>query len=106
VLRKYYEAKANPANAVQLSSLYLEKSDFLRLNNVRLGYTFSFQQVPWMQSFNLYVSAQNLFTITGYSGYDPLVNTTKAVGGNQSLGVDYATYPAAKTFLVGATIKF
>lgn len=106
VLRKYYAAGANIANAVQLSSLYLEKSDFVRLNNVRLGYTFSFQQVPWMQSFNLYVSAQNLVTLTGYSGYDPLVNTTKTVNGNQSLGVDYATYPAAKTFLVGATIKF
>jgi iron complex outermembrane receptor protein len=106
VLRKYYDAGANTANAVQLSSLYLEKSDFLRLNNVRLGYTFSFRQVPWLQSFNVYVSAQNLFTITGYSGYDPLVNTTKTVDGNQSLGVDYATYPAAKTFLLGATIKF
>jgi len=106
VLKKYYDAGANIANAVQLSSLYLEKSDFVRLNNVRLGYTFSFQQVPWMQSFNLYVSAQNLVTLTGYSGYDPLVNTTKTVNGNQSLGVDYATYPAAKTFLVGATIKF
>ena len=106
VLKKYYDAKANTANAVQLSSLYLEKSDFLRLNNVRLGYTFAFHQVPWMQSFNIYVSAQNLLTFTGYSGYDPLVNTTKTVNGNQSLGVDYATYPAAKTFLLGATIKF
>jgi iron complex outermembrane receptor protein len=59
-----------------------------------------------MQSLNLYVSAQNLFTITKYSGYDPLVNTTKNANGNQSLGVDYATYPSTKTFLLGATIKF
>lgn len=106
VLRKFYDAGANTANAVQLSSLYLEKSDFIRLNNVRLGYTFIFKQLAWLQSANLYVSAQNLLTITGYSGYDPLVNTTKTVGGNQSLGVDYTTYPAAKTFLLGATIKF
>jgi iron complex outermembrane receptor protein len=106
VLRKYYEAKANTANAVQLSSLYLEKSDFIRLNNLRLGYTFTLNQLAWLKSFNIYVSAQNLFTITGYSGYDPLVNTTKTVDGNQSLGVDYTTYPASKTFLLGATIKF
>ncbi|GAA0524906.1 TonB-dependent receptor [Chitinophaga japonensis] len=106
VLKKYYDAGASTSNAVQLSSLYLEKSDFLRMSNLRLGYTFSFNQVPWLQSFNIYVSAQNLFTITGYSGYDPLVNTTKTVDGNQSLGVDYTTYPAAKTFLLGATIKF
>jgi len=106
VLKKYVDAKANLGNQVTVSSLYLEKSDFLRLNNLRLGNTFTFKQFPWMQSFNLYVSAQNLFTITKYSGYDPLVNTDKSANGNQSLGVDYATYPAAKTFLLGATIKF
>jgi len=106
VLKKYSDAKANLGNQVTVSSLYLEKSDFLRLANLRLGNTFTFKQMPWMQSLNLYVSAQNLFTITNYSGYDPLVNTTKNVNGNQSLGVDYATYPAAKTFLLGATIKF
>ncbi|SHN33435.1 TonB-dependent receptor [Chitinophaga sp. CF418] len=106
VLRKYYEDGANVANQVQLSSLYLEKSDFIRLSNLRLGYTLTLAQLTWLRSLNIYVSAQNLFTITGYSGYDPLVNTTKTVNGNQSLGVDYATYPAAKTFLLGATVKF
>jgi iron complex outermembrane receptor protein len=106
VLRKYYEAKASTTNPVQLSSLYLEKSDFIRLSNVRLGYTLPLSQLTWLRSLNIYVSAQNLFTITNYSGYDPLVNTTKTVGGNQSLGVDYATYPASKTYLVGATVKF
>ena len=106
VLKNYVDAKANLGNPVTVSSLYLEKSDFIRLNNLRLGNTFTFKQLPWIQSFNVYVSAQNLFTITKYSGYDPLVNTDKNVNGNQSLGVDYATYPAAKTFLLGATIKF
>jgi iron complex outermembrane receptor protein len=106
VLKKYLDANASTSNPVQLSSLYLEKSDFLRMNNLRLGYSFSFRQLPWLQSLNLYASAQNLFTITKYSGYDPLVNTSKTVGGNQSLGVDYATYPAAKTYLVGAVVKF
>jgi len=106
VLKKYVDDKANVGNQVTVSSLFLEKSDFLRLSNLRLGNTFTFKQFPWMQSLNIYVSAQNLFTITKYSGYDPLVNTTKIVNGNQSLGVDYATYPSTKTFLLGATIKF
>ena len=106
VLKKYVDAKANPGNQLAVSSLFRESSDFLRLNNLRLGNTFTFKQLPWLQSVNVYVSAQNLFTLTGYSGYDPLVNTTKNVNGNQSLGVDYATYPPAKTFLLGATIKF
>jgi iron complex outermembrane receptor protein len=106
VLKKYVDDKANVGNQVTVSSLFLEKSDFLRLSNLRLGNTFTFRQLPWIQSLNIYVSAQNLFTITKYSGYDPLVNTTKIVNGNQSLGVDYATYPPTKTFLLGATIKF
>jgi len=106
VLRAYYEAGANTANPVQLSSLYLEKSDFIRLNNVRLGYTVTINSWKWLQSLRLYVSAQNLWTITDYSGYDPLVNTTKTVDGNQSLGIDYTTYPASKSFMFGATLKF
>jgi iron complex outermembrane receptor protein len=106
VLKKYVDNKANLGNQVVVSSLFLEKSDFLRMSNLRLGNTFKFKQIPWMQSLNIYVSAANLFTITKYSGYDPMVNTSKNVNGNQSLGVDYATYPSIKNFLLGATIKF
>lgn len=106
VLRKFYEAGASTSNAVQVSSLYLEKSDFVRLNNLRLGYTVKTAKLNWLQSLNIYVSSQNILTITKYSGYDPLVNTTKTVGGNQSLGIDYTTYPAAKTFILGATVNF
>lgn len=106
VLKSFYDSGASFANQPQLSSLYLEKSDFIRLNNVRLGYTFDVNQLKFLKSINLYVSAQNLFTITSYTGYDPLVDTNKQVGGNQSLGVDYTTYPSAKTFILGATVKF
>lgn len=105
-LKNFYDSGASFSNQPQLSSLYLEKSDFIRLNNVRLGYTFDLGQLKWMKSLNLYLSAQNLLTITNYSGYDPLVDTNKQVGGNQSLGIDYTTYPSAKTFLFGATVKF
>lgn len=106
VLKNFYDSGASPTNQPQLSSLYLEKSDFIRLNNVRLGYTFDMSQLKFLRSINLYVSAQNLLTITSYTGYDPLVDTNKQVGGNQSLGVDYTTYPSAKTFILGATVKF
>lgn len=106
VLKNFYESGANFTNQPQLSSLYLEKSDFIRLNNVKLGYTFDTSQLKFLRSINLYVSAQNLFTITSYTGYDPLVDTNKQVSGNQSLGIDYTTYPSAKTFILGATVKF
>ncbi|RLJ31471.1 iron complex outermembrane receptor protein [Chryseobacterium sp. 7] len=106
VLKNFYESGANFTNQPQLSSLYLEKSDFIRLNNVKLGYTFDTSQLKFLRSINLYVSAQNLFTLTSYTGYDPLVDTNKQVSGNQSLGIDYTTYPSAKTFILGATVKF
>ncbi|MCJ8152950.1 SusC/RagA family TonB-linked outer membrane protein [Chryseobacterium sp. SSA4.19] len=106
VLKNFYDSGASFTNQPQLSSLYLEKSDFIRLNNVRLGYTFDMNQLKFLKSINLYVSAQNLLTITSYTGYDPLVDTSKQVGGNQSLGIDYTTYPSAKTFILGATVKF
>jgi len=106
VLKNFYDSGASFTNQPQLSSLYLEKSDFIRLNNVRLGYTFDINQLKFLKSINLYVSAQNLLTITSYTGYDPLVDTNKQVDGNQSLGIDYTTYPSAKTFILGATVKF
>lgn len=105
VAAKYFDAGANPANSPQLSTLYLEKSDFLRLNSARLGYNFKINKLTWLHGLGLYLTGQNLFTITNYSGYDPLINSPKSSGGNQSLGIDYSSYPTARTFLLGATIK-
>ncbi|SHF84948.1 SusC/RagA family TonB-linked outer membrane protein [Pedobacter caeni] len=105
VAAKYFDSGANPANSPQLSTLYLEKSDFLRLNSARLGYNFKINKLTWLHGLGLYLTGQNLFTITNYSGYDPLINSPKSSGGNQSLGIDYSSYPTARTFLLGATIK-
>lgn len=106
VLSKYYNEGASPENNPKLSSLYLEKSDFLRLNNVRLGYSVDVSHLNWIKGLNLYVSAQNLFTITGYSGFDPLINSPRTSGGIQSMGIDYTTYPSSKTYMLGLTLKF
>jgi hypothetical protein len=101
----YFESGANAANSPQLSTLFLEKSDFIRLNSARLGYNFKLPSLQWLQNLNLYISGQNLLTITNYTGYDPLINSPKSNGGNQSLGIDYSSYPSAKTFIFGAIIK-
>ncbi|WP_308993915.1 TonB-dependent receptor [Mariniflexile litorale] len=107
VLSEYYNAGASSSNTVQLSTLYLEKSDFIRLNNARLGYSFNTESlnINWLKGLNLYVSAQNVFTITNYSGFDPLVNSPRSSGGNQSIGIDYTTYPSSKSYMLGATLK-
>ena len=105
VAQRFVSSGANPTNPPQLSSLYLEKSDFLRLNSARLGYNLKLAKLTWLQGLGLYVTGQNLLTITKYSGYDPLINSPKAIEGNQSLGIDYSAYPSAKTIIFGVTLK-
>jgi TonB-linked SusC/RagA family outer membrane protein len=89
------------------SDLWIEEGSFLRLQNITIGYTFRFSG----STLRAYVSGDNLFVITGYSGYDPEVYTasnasrdtdSNAVGlGRSSPGIDYLTYPKARTFLFG-----
>ncbi|WP_433831690.1 SusC/RagA family TonB-linked outer membrane protein [Flavobacterium anhuiense] len=101
----YYESGANAANSPILSTLFLEKSDFIRLNTARIGYNFDLKGLNWINGLTLYVTGQNLITITNYTGYDPLINSPKSNGGNQSIGIDYASYPTSRTFSFGATLK-
>jgi len=101
----YYESGANASNSPTLSTLFLEKSDFIRLNTARIGYNFDLKGMTWINGLTLYVTGQNLLTITNYTGYDPLINSPKPTGGNQSIGIDYASYPTSRTFSFGATLK-
>jgi len=50
---------------------------------------------------SIYVTGQNLFIITKYSGFDPEVNTDKSINGVTSLGIEYSPYPTARNFLAG-----
>ncbi len=59
-----------------------------------------------MSKARVYVTGQNLFVLTDYTGFDPEVNTPLAFGGNLSYGIDFAAYPRARTFLVGVNIDF
>ena len=81
---------------------YLEDGSFVRLKNVSLGYQFPVNG-KWIKKARIYVSAQNLFVITSYLGYDPEVNGN--FNSNTVYGVDNYNYPPARTFLVGATIS-
>lgn len=106
VLKDYYNSGASSGNSPQISTYYLEKSDFIRLNSARLGYNFNTSNISWLSGFNVYVTGQNLLTITDYTGFDPLANADKASDGNQSVGIDYTSYPNARTFMLGLTLKF
>lgn len=96
-------------------STFVEDASFLRLNTLTVGYTFpkAWTKKIGMQRARVYATAGNLFTITGYSGIDPEVNadpnksTTAANTGNYPLlGMDYGTYPRARTFTFGVNITF
>ncbi|MGF1559731.1 MAG: SusC/RagA family TonB-linked outer membrane protein, partial [Flavobacteriaceae bacterium] len=65
-------ANANPAiRTAQFSSYYVEKADFLRLDNMSVGYNFNLKQDSYIKGLRLSLAGQNLFTITGYDGVDP-----------------------------------
>ncbi len=101
---KYPRLSENDENGNWLSSdLYIKDGSYLRLKNIQLGYTLPKAVTTkfFVQNLRVYVGAENLFTITGYDGFDPEISS-----GGTSLGVDKGVYPQAKTFTVGANITF
>ena len=92
-------------NNGRTSTWHIEDGSYLRLQNIALGYTLP---EKWTRKFfvsklRIYLSAQNLFTWTEYSGYNPEVSgSTSAL----TPGEDYGTYPLARTYMVGLNITF
>ena len=108
VPRAYYGsnsvAGAAPTDA---STRYLEDGSFLRMRNVTLGYRFPAELVQRLRLSNarVYVSGQNLLTITNYSGFDP-ENQNMGGGVVPTLGVDYLTQPQARVYTIGINLGF
>lgn len=97
--------KAGGGGIVYPSSRWVEDASFLRLDNMTLGY--NIKGLPSViKSARLYITGQNLFVITSYSGYDPEVNNVAGSGGIKSLGIDYSSYPHARTLLFGINVNF
>ena len=94
-----------PAGAYILHSYAIEDGSFLRLNNVTLGYSLPKGSLEMLgiKNFRLYATVNNLFTITGYSGFDPEANTRR---NPLTPGVDYSAYPRSRFILSGVDITF
>jgi iron complex outermembrane receptor protein len=60
----------------------------------------------WISALRLSVTGQNLFIATKYNGYDPEVNTDRTINEVSSYGIDYLSYPKAKTMVFGLNISF
>jgi len=90
-------AYVGSSTALYLDSRYIEDASYLRLKNVQIGYNFQ-PRISSAQKLSLYLyaSAQNLLTITSYSGYDP----------EYSGYTDNGTYPTARTFTFGVKLSY
>ena len=85
------------------STRFLEPGDYVRLKTLTLGYTVPVGGVSWLQSLRVYANAFNLLTWTRYSGLDPELGTNDNDRGTGDLavGIDWGTYPLARTFTLG-----
>lgn len=92
------------ANPIAASSRYIEKGDYLKLANATLNYNVG-NVGKSIKGLNLFVNGQNLFVITKYTGFDPEVNVDKNINGVPSAGIEYVSYPTARTFNFGVNFS-
>lgn len=92
----------NNGNYSKMSSWYLQKGDFLRIKLVSLGYTLPKEVTSKFgaNKVRIYLTGENLFTFTKYTGYDP------EIAGGDEYGIDRAYYPQARSILFGTNIQF
>lgn len=83
------------------SDFYVEDGSFVRLQNVQLGYTFKVSDNSRISKLRVYISGNNLLTLTKYKGFDPTASSGAPLGG----GIDQGFYPSAKTYLLGVNLK-
>jgi TonB-linked SusC/RagA family outer membrane protein len=91
-------------NTDLFSDFYVEDASFVRLQNVQIGYTFSQDKMKniGVDKLRIYVSGNNLFTISDYFGYDPSASNGAPIGS----GIDKGFYPVATTYLLGVNLNF
>jgi len=103
------ETKESINNAAPVSTRFLKDGSFLRLNNLAVGYNFNTKKLglnKWVNMIRLSVTGQNLFVATKYTGFDPEVNTDRTINGISSYGIDYLSYPKAKSVVFGLNVTF
>ena len=86
-----------------ISSYFLEDGDYLKLDNVTVGYNFTPKKREIVESLRVYLTAKNLFTLTGYEGNDPSIVTSTGI----TPGIDTnSAYPQATQLSLGVTLRF
>ncbi len=92
-------------NWEKFSDIYVEDAGYMKIKNVTLGYDFKklFSTIPLEQT-RIFITAQNLYTFTNYSGQDPEIGYGS--GNSWASGIDVGFYPSPRTFLLGISLKF
>ncbi len=106
---KYPKLDQNDQFSSQFNSFYVEDGSYVRLKNLQIGY--NLPQMSWANNMRIYIQGQNLFTITGYEGYDPALPSISTTGSggersDQAQGLDRGTYPANRIFSIGINASF
>ncbi|MCX2575109.1 SusC/RagA family TonB-linked outer membrane protein [Pedobacter sandarakinus] len=96
--------KESLANPISASSRYIEDGSYLKLANATLNYRVG-NLGKSIKNLNVYVTGQNLFVITKFTGFDPEVNVDKNRDGVPSAGIEYIPYPSARTFTFGVNLS-
>lgn len=108
VPRNGYKKNAGIKYGSYINSRFVEDASYVRLQNIELGYTLPLEKIGTLskhiKNMRIFVGAQNLFTITNYSGFSPEVSTKE--GSAVAQGLDFSSYPAYKSFNFGAKITF
>lgn len=108
VPRKGYQRSSEIQYGSYVNSRFVENANFLKLRNIELGYSFPLKKHAeisnYIKTARVFVGAQNLFTCTGYKGFDPDISTNGSSAIAQ--GLDLNSYPAYRTFNFGVKVTF
>jgi hypothetical protein len=100
------------SNNKKASTRFLASGSYVRLKNLTVGYNFKLAENSPVRTMRLYVSAQNLFTITKYPGLDPEMyesnnlNSEDVQNADLASGIDWGTYPLSRIYTIGFNIMF
>lgn len=99
-----YPSFVNPTSQGQqtVNSRTVEDASYLRFQSLRLAYNFNLSRTRVIKNLQVFMTGQNLVTITKYSGVDPAINAL----GDDIVKIDYSTYPLTRTFLLGINLGF
>jgi hypothetical protein len=108
---KYPRVDVSDVYSRQFSSYWVESGSYVRLRTLQVGYNLPPAMIRWIPLARIYLQAENLFTITGYSGLDPALPAADVSGAagdirDQFRAVDQGSYPSNRTITIGLTTTF